>query len=134
MSVWKMAVVAGAAALVLAGCGGGGSSTSNGGGGGCTSPTGGTTSGTASTTVKVVPDPNTVGKFDPSTITVKTGDSVEWDFQDSSAPHTVTADNGSFDSCTQNAGFKFFVTFSKAGEVKYHCTIHAQMLGDIKVS
>ena len=134
MSVWKMAVVAGASALVLASCGGGGTSNGGGGGGTCTSPTGGTTSGTAGQTVKVVSDPNTVGKFDPSSISVKTGDTVEWDFQDSSSPHTVTADDGSFDSCSQQAGFKFFVTFSKAGDVKYHCTLHAQMLGDIKVS
>jgi plastocyanin len=129
-----MAVVAGASALVLAGCGGGGTSNGGGGGGTCTSPTGGTTSGTAAQTVKVVSDPNTVGKFDPSSISVKTGDTIEWDFQDSSSPHTVTADDGSFDSCSQQAGFKFFVTFSKAGDVKYHCTLHAQMLGDIKVS
>ena len=134
MSIWKLAVVAGASALVLASCGGGGTSNGGGGGGSCSSPTGGTTSGTAAQTVKVVPDPNTVGKFDPTPISVKTGDTVEWDFQDSSSPHTVTADDGSFDSCSQNAGFKFFVTFTKAGEVKYHCTLHAQMLGDIKVS
>lgn len=132
MSVWKMAVVAAGTTLVLAGCGGGGG-TSSGNGTSC-NQTGGTTSGTATTTVKVLPDPNTVGKFDSSTISVKTGDTVEWDFQDSSSPHTVTADDGSFDSCSQNAGFKWFVTFSKAGEVKYHCTLHAQMLGDIKVS
>ena len=131
MSIWKLAVVAGASALVLASCGGGG--TSNGGGSSC-SPSGGTTSGTAAQTVKVVSDPNTVGKFDPSSISVKTGDTVEWDFQDSSSPHTVTADDGSFDSCSQNAGYKFFFTFSKAGDFKYHCTLHAQMLGDIKVS
>jgi len=132
VSVWKMAVVAAGTTLVLAGCGGGGG-TSSGNGTSC-NQTGGTTSGTATTTVKVVPDPNTVGKFDPSAISVKTGDTVEWDFQDSSSPHTVTADDGSFESCSQNAGFKWFVTFSKAGDVKYHCTLHAQMLGDVKVS
>ena len=135
MTIWKMAVVAGATALVLAGCGGGGSgNTSGGGGGSCTSPTGGTTSGTAAQTVKVVSDPNTVGKFDPANISVKTGDTVEFDFQDNASPHTVTANDGSFDSCQQQAGFKFFVTFTKAGDVPYHCTLHAQMLGDIKVS
>lgn len=132
MSVWKLAVVIAGTALVLAGCGGGGG-TSSGSGSSC-NPSGGSTSGTSATTVKVVSDPNTVGKFDPPAISVKTGDTVEWDFQDSSSPHTVTADDGSFDSCSQNAGFKFFVTFSKAGDVKYHCTLHAQMLGDVKVS
>jgi plastocyanin len=126
-----MAIVAAGSALVLAACGG--TSGGNGGGSSC-NPTGGSTSGTGTTVVKVVPDPNTVGKFDPTTVSVTAGQSVEWDFTDSSTPHTVTADDNSFDSCSQNSGFKFLVTFSKAGDVKYHCTLHAQMLGTVKVS
>lgn len=132
MNVWKMAIVAAGSALALAACGGGGG-TSSGGGSSCT-PAGGSTSGTGTTVVKVVSDPNTVGKFDPTTVTVTAGQSVEWDFADSSGtPHTVTADDSSFDSCSQTSG-KFVVTFSKAGDVKYHCTLHAQMLGTVKVS
>ena len=131
MNVWKMAIVAAGSALALAACGG--SSTADGGGGSCT-PAGGTIGGSGTTVVKVVSDPNTVGKFDPTPISVTAGQSVEWDFTDSSAPHTVTADDGSFDSCSQNSGTKFVVTFSKAGDVKYHCTLHSQMLGDVKVS
>ena len=130
MNVWKMAIVAAGSALVLAACG----STSGGGGNAACTPSGGSTSGTGTTVVKVVSDPNTVGKFDPNPASVKVGQSVEWDFQDSSTPHTVTADDGSFDSCSQNSGFKFIVTFNKAGDVKYHCTLHAQMLGDLKVT
>jgi len=126
-----MAIVAAGSALVLAACG----STSGGNGGGSScNPTGGSTSGTGTTVVKVVPDPNTVGKFDPTTVSVTAGQSVEWDFTDTSSPHTVTADDNSFDSCSQTSGFKFLVTFSKAGDVKYHCTLHAQMLGTVKVS
>lgn len=131
MNVWKMAIVAAGSALVLAACG---SSTAGGGGGGGCNPTGGAASGTGTTVVKIVSDPNTVGKFDPTTVSVTAGQSVEWDFTDSAAPHTVTADDSSFDSCSQNAGAKFVVTFTKAGEVKYHCTLHAQMLATVKVS
>lgn len=132
MIVWKMAVVVAGSALTLAACGGG-SSTGSSGNNGC-NQTGGSSSGaTATQTVKVVPDPNTVGKFDPPTINVKTGDTVEWDFQDSSSQHSVTADDSSFDSCLQSSGAKFVVTFSKAGDFKYHCTIHAQMVGDVTV-
>ena len=131
MKVWKMAIVAAGSALALAACGG--SSTAGDGGSSCT-PAGGTIGGSGTTVVKVVSDPNTVGKFDPTPVSVTAGQSVEWDFNDSSSPHTVTADDGSFDSCSQNAGTKFVVTVSKAGDVKYHCTLHAQMLGDIKVS
>jgi plastocyanin len=131
VSVWKMAIVAAGSALVLAACGS--TSSDNGGGSSC-NPTGASSGATGTQVVKIVPDSNTVGKFDPSTVSVSTGQSIEWDFTDSSSPHTVTADDGSFESCTQNAGFKFVVTFTKAGDVKYHCTLHAQMTGDVKVS
>jgi plastocyanin len=131
VNVWKIAIVTAGSALVLAACG---STTGGGGGGGSCTPSGGSTSGSGTTTVKVVSDPNTVGKFDPATVTVTAGQSVEWDFADNSGtPHTVTANDGSFESCSQTSG-KFVVTFSKAGDVQYHCTLHAQMLGDVKVS
>jgi plastocyanin len=133
VSVWKMAIVAAGSALVLAACG---SSTSDGGGGGggCT-PKGGTTSGTASQTVMINPDPNTVGKFEPSTVTVTKGQTVEWDWVDNSAQHSVTSDDTTtFDSGLCSSGAKFFVTFNTAGDFKYHCTIHAAMTGDVKVS
>ena len=117
-------------ALLLASCG---RSSGDNGGQSC-SPTGGSTSGTATQTVKVVSDPNTIGKYEPANVSLKVGDTVAWDFQDNSAQHSVTADDSSFDSCLQNSGAKFMVTFSKAGDIKYHCQIHAQMLGEIKVS
>jgi plastocyanin len=127
--VWKMGLVAIGSALVLASCGSsdGGSSDN------CTPK--GAGSGTASQTVKVVSDPNTVGKYDPASMSVTKGQSVEWDFQDTGAQHSVTSDdNTTFDSCLQSAGAKFIVTFNTAGDFKYHCTIHAQMTGDVKVS
>jgi len=129
VTVWKMAIGSVATALLLVSCGG---SSGDNGGQSC-SPTGGSTSGTATQTVKVVTDPNTIGKYDPATVNAKVGDTVAWDFQDNSAQHSVTADDSSFDSCLENSGAKFMVTFSKAGDFKYHCQIHAQMLGEIKV-
>ena len=131
MKLVKLLIAGVAAGLLLASCGGGaGGGTSN--NGGCT-PHGGASGATAAQTVQLVPDPNTIGAFKPQTINVKVGDTVEWDWTDTSAPHTVTAQNGSFDSCTQNSGYKFMVTFSKAGDVPYHCTIHSGMTGDVKV-
>ena len=130
MIVWKMGIVAVGSALVLASCGGGGGGGSS---DNCTPK--GTGSGTPSQTVKVVSDPNTIGKFDPSTVSISKGQSVEWDFQDNGAQHSATSDdNTTFDSCLQSAGAKFIVTFNTAGDFKYHCTIHAQMTGDVKVS
>src|SRR3984893_1634849 len=93
-----MAIVAAGSALAFAACGGG--SPAGGGGGSCR-PTGGSSSGSGPATVKIVSDPNTVGKFDPATVTVTAGQTVEWDFADTSGtPHTVTANDGSFDSCS----------------------------------
>jgi plastocyanin len=132
VSVWKMAIVAAGSALTLAACG---SSSSDGGGGGACTPKGGSTSGTAAQVVKINPDPNTQGKYEPSTVTVTKGQTVEWDWIDNGAQHSVTSDDTtSFDSCLQGAGAKFFVTFNSTGDVKYHCTIHAAMTGDVKVN
>jgi len=132
VSVWKMAIVAAGSALVLAACGS--SSTGGGGDTGCT-PKGGSTSGTGAKVVKINPDPATVGRYDPSSVSVTKGQTVEWDWVDNSAQHSVTSDdNTTFDSCLQSAGAKFVVTFNTAGDFKYHCTIHAGMTGDVKVS
>ena len=133
MKFWTITLAGTAMALVLAACGGGTANTGNSSGGSCTQK-GAATGATAAQTVKLNSDPNTIVRFDPQTTTVKVGDTVEWDWVDTSAPHTVTALDGSFESCTQNAGFKFMVTFSKAGDVQYHCTIHSGMTGDVKVS
>ena len=132
MIVWKMAVVAAGSALVLAACG---SSSGDGGGTSACTPKGGTTTGTASQVVKINPDPSTVGKYEPSTVTVTKGQTVEWDWVDNGAQHSVTADDTTtFDSGLCSAGAKFFVTFNSTGDFKYHCTIHAPMTGDVKVS
>jgi plastocyanin len=131
VSVWKMAIAAVGTALMLAACGG--SSTSGGGSDTCT-PKGGTTTGTGSQVVKINPDQNTVGRYDPSTITVTKGQTVEWDWVANDAQHSVTEDNSTFDSGLCSAGAKFFVTFNTAGDFKYHCTIHAGMTADVKVS
>lgn len=130
MAVLKVTVALVGTMLVLIGCGGSGNSN---GGGDCTVK--GAGSGTAAATVKVISDPGTVGAYAPKAITISAGQSIEWDWQDQGNPHSVTADDGSFDSCLQNAGYKFVVTFTKPGTLTwYHCTIHAQMIGAISVT
>ena len=131
MTVWKMAIAAVGAALLLAACGG---SSSSGGADTCT-PKGGSTSGTGDQVVKINVDTSTVGRYDPSTVTVTKGQTVEWDWVANDAQHSVTEDaNATFDSGLCSAGAKFVVTFNTAGDFKYHCTIHSAMLGDVKVS
>ena len=72
-------------------------------------------------------------KFDPASLTASVGASVTWTNQDSTG-HTVTADDGSFDSKELPNGQTFSQTFSKAGTFAYHCSIHPTMKATIVVS
>ena len=136
MKTWKPIVVAAGSVLALAACGGGTGGNAGGGGGGdtgCTIKGAGT--GAPTLTSNIVPDPNTVGRFTPNNMTVKVGQSIRWVWQDPNVQHTVTSDdNTTFDSCLQGQGYKFIVTFSTAGKIAYHCTIHPLMVGTITVT
>jgi len=70
--------------------------------------------------------------FDPPSITVNAGDIVTWVNEDG-APHTIVADDGSFDSGELAQGASFPFTFATAGTVPYHCGIHPQMTGTVVV-
>ena len=74
--------------------------------------------------------------FDPKTITVNVGDTVMWTDQGQNE-HTVTADDGSFDSGDLKVGEKtsFSFTFTKAGTFAYHCKYHGAigMVGTLVV-
>jgi plastocyanin len=56
-------------------------------------------------------------------LTVKVGTTVTWTNLDD-APHTVTADDNSFDSKEFLKGQSFSFTFNKAGEFSYYCAVH----------
>jgi plastocyanin len=70
--------------------------------------------------------------FNPGSLSVKVGQTVTWTNSDTTT-HTVTADDGSFDSGHVAVGTTFQQTFSKAGTFTYHCNIHASMKGTITV-
>lgn len=70
--------------------------------------------------------------FSPATLTVKVGDKVTWTNKDS-APHSATADDGSFDTGVLQNGQSGNVTFNKAGTYTYHCSIHPMMKATIVV-
>jgi len=63
--------------------------------------------------------------FEPKTITVNGGDTVTWQYAGQNE-HTVTADDGSFDSGDLKTGEKtsFSFTFTKSGTFAYHCKYH----------
>lgn len=71
--------------------------------------------------------------FSASTLTVSAGTTVMWTNNDS-APHTVTADDGSFDSGNIATGGTYSHKFTAAGTFAYHCTIHPGMKASIKVN
>jgi plastocyanin len=71
--------------------------------------------------------------FTPDSRNAKVGDSVKWTNEDG-ATHTVTADDGAFDSGNLAAGKAFSFTFDKAGTFAYHCNIHQSMTGTVTVS
>jgi plastocyanin len=62
-------------------------------------------------------------KFTPAQLTVKVGTTVVWTSEDN-VPHTVTADDGSFDSGNLKKGDSFSFTFTKAGTFPYYCAYH----------
>lgn len=61
--------------------------------------------------------------FQEAEISVPVGTTVVWESQ-TSLPHTVTADDGSFDSGSLTNGGTFSFTFDEAGEFPYYCKFH----------
>ena len=71
--------------------------------------------------------------FKPATITVVAGTTVAWTQKDDD-PHTVTADDGSFDSKGLGQGDTFQRKFVTAGRYPYHCSAHPFMKGVVIVT
>jgi plastocyanin len=61
--------------------------------------------------------------FEPKMITVNVGDTVVWK-NGGQHEHTVTADDGSFNSDDLAPGKEFSHTFTKAGTFAYYCKYH----------
>ena len=123
-SLW-LAIALGS--VLLPGCGGGG---------GGKSPTSPTTNPSPQTVVITVQD----DQFVPKSVNINVGDTVRWVLGGSpNAGHTVTANDGSFDSgkVFTSSGAVFEHTFTAAGTtVLYHCQTHyvcCQMQGSIRV-
>lgn len=61
--------------------------------------------------------------FDPGVVRVPAGGTVIWT-NDGNSPHTVTADDGRFDSGNLAPGQAFTLTFPTPGVYAYHCRYH----------
>ena len=70
--------------------------------------------------------------YDPDPVTIEEGGKVIWQNEDS-APHTATADDGSFDTGTLEEGKLKSETFKEAGTYAYICSIHPDMHGTVEV-
>ncbi|MEX2625661.1 MAG: cupredoxin family copper-binding protein [Ilumatobacteraceae bacterium] len=70
--------------------------------------------------------------FAPTEITVAAGDAVTW-VHEGRITHTVTAENGSFDSGDLAASDTFTETFDEAGSYPFFCRFHGSMRGTVTV-
>ena len=73
-----------------------------------------------------------IDNFKLPSLTVKVGDTVSWTNEDG-APHTATANGGSFDTDRLETGESGSFTFTSAGEFDYFCAIHPSMKGKVTV-
>ena len=91
---------------------------------------------TSKTTASSTSSGNTVSianfAFSPATLPIPAGTTVTWTNNDSTT-HTVTSDNGVFDSGNLAPNAIFSYTFSNAGTFAYHCSLHTSMTGKIVV-
>jgi plastocyanin len=90
-------------------------------------PAGAAASGPAAAVVRIA----NLG-FDGKVVRIKAGGRVRW-VNDDQLQHTVTADDGSFDSGPVEPGRSFERVFDRPGEFAYHCTPHPFMTGRIVV-
>ncbi len=71
-------------------------------------------------------------RFEPADATVVPGTTLMWINYDQ-VQHTVTADDGQFDSGLLNPGDIFVVTVEGSGKLTYHCSLHPEMKGSVTV-
>jgi plastocyanin len=68
-----------------------------------------------------------------SDFSAKAGETIQID-NSSGAPHTFTADDGSFDTQVSGSGKTDVKAPTKAGTYKFHCNIHSSMKATLTVT
>lgn len=71
--------------------------------------------------------------FGPNALEVPAGTTVTWTNNDGPS-HTVTADDGAFDSGSLGTGATYSFTFDTPGTYTYHCTFHQNMTATVVVT
>lgn len=72
-------------------------------------------------------------EFGPSVITISAGTTITWTNKDA-VTHTVTSDNGLFDSGSITGNSTYSRQFQSAGTYPYHCTPHPSMTATVIVN
>jgi plastocyanin len=121
-------------ALALAACGSSGDSASTAGGesSATTSEAGGNAPAPSGEAVRAAKVKIVEFVYGPDPVTVQVGGKVTWQNEDT-APHTATADDGSFDTGTIEQGKIKSETFKQPGTFTYFCEIHPTMHGTVEV-
>jgi len=70
--------------------------------------------------------------FEPTDAVVDPGTTLMW-INRGQEQHTVTSDDGQFDSGVLEPGDTFLTTVEGSGTLTYHCTLHPEMTGSITV-
>jgi plastocyanin len=73
--------------------------------------------------------------FMPQSITALQGDTVKWTDQEAGTQHTSTSNQGFWHSPLLSNGQSYSQTtaFKNAGTYGYHCNVHTDMTGSVKV-
>ena len=71
--------------------------------------------------------------FSPGSVTIAPGDTVTWTNNDG-VTHTVTADDGTWESAGLVNGQTYTRQFNATGDYAYHCSPHPSMTGTVHVS
>ncbi|HET9677014.1 MAG TPA: cupredoxin domain-containing protein [Solirubrobacterales bacterium] len=128
-----------ALSLGLVACGGSGSDSSS--SGTETTPPAGEESTTESTESEPAPSGEAAKSekvqiveftYEPDPVVVQAGGKVTWQNEDT-APHTATADDGSFDTGVIEKGKLGSATFKEPGTFTYFCEVHPTMHGTVEV-
>jgi plastocyanin len=133
-----------ALALVVAGCGSGSDDSTSGdeaSGATATQPSPGKGNTPATGANAPAPSGNAVRAekvsivefaYDPDPVVIEEGGKVTWVNRDS-APHTATADDGSFDTGTIETDKLKSESFKQPGTYTYFCEVHPDMHGTVEV-
>ena len=138
-----LAATLAAAALVITACGGGSTPQAK---RSSPSPTVTVSSPSPSTSQTAQPSAEVAivdNSYDPAEVTVASGGTVVWNHAGTAA-HSVTADDGSFDSSPQcnttvglsqcmQTGQTFAHLFNTPGRFAYHCRIHGTLMAGVVV-